>query len=219
MAIKNNQKLEQKEQNKSEATSKQRASERQERINNIPPLEQRSATPKQDALNEALANVAANTAMDIAGGDNPTLATLMQQYADRADRQYGAPRQAIRPGSIDPDIDTIYRVGGSDPYTSEGYFTQSQLNNAMSGPDANAIYAATHDQQQIADYNEPYWQDYLADLIDMGLKQNYAQQRPDIPLYQNGAYVTGADAFVGRNGRVLNPGQGSSMGIPTWMLR
>jgi hypothetical protein len=245
MAVKKEQKLPRREQNKSEDTSKQKAEARREQRNSIPPLEQKSTTPKQDALNEALGdtarNLATNATMDAVGGDNPALGTLMQQYADRADRQYsgwdgynlpknfinsddGFPdyknlrseRGNIAPGSIDPDVDTVYRVGADDPY---GYYSQSQLNNAMSGPDANAIYAATHNQQDIADYNDPYWQEYLGDLMRLGLKPNTAQQRPNIPINADGAYVTGADAFAGRNGHVLRPGQGSSLGIPTWMLR
>jgi hypothetical protein len=220
MAVKKEQKLPRREQNKSEDTSKQKAEARREQRNSIPPLEQKSTTPKQDALNEALGdtarNLATNATMDAVGGDNPALGTLMQQYADRAERQYGAPRETIAPGSIDPDIDTVYRVGADDP---SGYYSQSQLNNAMSGPDANAIYAATHNQQDIADYNDPYWQEYLGDLMRLGLKPNTAQQRPNIPINADGAYVTGADAFAGRNGHVLRPGQGSSLGIPTWMLR
>jgi hypothetical protein len=146
---------------------------------------------------------------------------LVKQYADRAEaeqapsRGYGAPRDTIAPGSIDPDVDTVYRAGADDP---SGYYSQAQLNNAMSGPDANAIFAATHNQQDIADYNEPYWQEYLGDLERMGRKLNTAQQRPDIPMYQNGAYVSGADAFTGEDGHVLNPGQGSTVGLPEWML-
>ena len=51
--------------------------------------------------------------------------------------------QIIAQGGINPQRDTVYRVGSDSP---EGYFTQSQLNNAMSGTDANAIFQATHDQ-------------------------------------------------------------------------
>ena len=58
---------------------------------------------------------------------------------------------AVAPGSVDFLRDTVYRVGSEDP---SGFFTQSQLNNNMSGNDANAIYAATHSQSPAGTYND-----------------------------------------------------------------
>lgn len=66
--------------------------------------------------------------------------------------------RTIAPGSIDPMIDTVYRVGGADPYGPGNYYSQSQLNNNMSGNDANAIYYATHDQKM-----DETWNDYPSD--------------------------------------------------------
>jgi len=105
--------------------------------------------------------------------------------------------------------DTAYVVGG-DPRT------QSQLNNNMSGTDANAIYAATHDQGFAPEYNQPYMQDYLATLASMGLTPYNGQQTPDM---NPGAYVTGAGAFMMPSSigteQVLPRGYGSWEGMPT----
>lgn len=105
--------------------------------------------------------------------------------------------------------DTVY-VAGGQPYT------QSQLGNNMSGTDANAIYQATHDPNFAAQYNQPYMQNYLADLVAMGLAQNNGQQRYD---QNQGSYVTGAGAFMMPSSigteQVLPRGYGSWEGMPT----
>ncbi len=107
-----------------------------------------------------------------------------------------------------PDFDyrkeTAYVVGGGQPY--EGAFdaadgspvyqpqiyTQGQLNNNMSGTDANAIYQATHDPNYAAQYNQPYMQNYLADLDRMGLTPYRGQHRDDM----TDSFVTGQGAFM-----------------------
>lgn len=230
MAVKNEQKLPRKEQNKSEDTSKQKVEARREQRNSISPLEQLSATPKQDALNEALANAGANMAANAMTDamSTPTLATLVQQYADRAERQGN-----IAPGSIDPSRDTVYRVGADDPY---GYFSQSQLNNNMSGPDANAIYQATHDQRGYWTYGDRNPRHNVSDMLDVngnraipeydtpqqyndwlreeGYLPNTGRQL-SMPVYGDGAYVSGADAWSNANyDDVLPAGVGSVQGIP-----
>lgn len=57
----------------------------------------------------------------------------------------------IAAGGVNPNRDTLYRVGSADP---SGFYTQSQMNNEMSGTDANAIYQATHDQRQTNTWND-----------------------------------------------------------------
>lgn len=91
----------------------------------------------------------------------------------------------------------------------------------MSGTDANAIYAATHDQS----YNpyDPGIQAYQAALAQAGLTPYRGQQVPDdyAPGYTTGgggAYVTGAGAFTMPSTydyeAVLPRGMGSWEGIP-----
>lgn len=122
--------------------------------------------------------------------------------------------------------DTAYVVGGGrpqegmtdsngNPVYAPQIYSQSQLNNNMSGTDANAIYAATHDQSFAPEYNQPYMQRYLADLARMGLQNYNGQQMPDV---NPGAYVTGAGAFgmpssIGTD-QVLPRGYGSWEGMP-----
>lgn len=107
---------------------------------------------------------------------------------------------------IDYDKDTVYVVGndasapvkgvqnmdGSQYYAPQ-YYTQSELNNNMSGTDANAIYQATHDPNYAAQYNQPYMQNYLADLDRMNLKPYRGQYDEN---YNPGTYVTGAAGFM-----------------------
>lgn len=128
--------------------------------------------------------------------------------------------------------DTAYVVGGGarvpsavdgngNPVYEPQLYTQSQLNNNMSGTDANAIYAATHRQ----DYNpnEPGMMRYQLDLARAGLTPYTGQQVPDdsAPGYLTGgggAYVTGAGAFTMPNSydyeAVLPQGMGSFEGLP-----
>lgn len=114
-------------------------------------------------------------------------------------------------GDINMDYrkDTAYVVGNQ-------VIPQSQLNNNMSGTDANAIYQATHDQSFAPEYNQPYMQNYLADLAKMGLQNYNGQQTPDI---NPGAYVTGAGAFMMPSSigteQVLPRGMGSWEGLPS----
>ena len=107
---------------------------------------------------------------------------------------------------IDYDRDTVYVTGndasapvgnvrnmdGSQYYAPQ-YFTQSQLNNNMSGTDANAIYQATHDPNYAAQYNQPYMQRYLADLAAMNLTPYRGQYDEN---NNPGTYVTGAAGFM-----------------------
>lgn len=155
--------------------------------------------------------------------------------------------RTVEPGSIDPNRDTVYRVGGSDPYEAGNYYSQSQLNNTMSGNDANAIYYATHDQRGRRTYNDPDVA-LKAEALDImgspingilpfapdnmtggealqeayrarGLKPYTGQQ-----MYPfSDAYVAGADAPgyplspVGRSD-VLPQGLGSYEGIPDELM-
>lgn len=104
--------------------------------------------------------------------------------------------------------DTAYVVGGVPR-------SQSELNNNMSGTDANAIYAATHDQNFAPQNSQPYMQDYQATLAAMGLQPYTGQQTPDM---NPGAYVTGAGAFMMPSSigteQVLPRGYGSWEGMP-----
>lgn len=134
---------------------------------------------------------------------------------------------------VDYNKDTVYVVGNdaSSPvkgvsnmdgsqYYQPQYYTQSQLNNNMSGTDANAIYQATHDPNFAAQYSQPYMQQYEADLARMGLQPYTGQQRPDM---NPNTYVTGAGAFMVPNPyrsdvpesfeQVLPRGYGSTEGI------
>lgn len=127
---------------------------------------------------------------------------------------------------MDYSKDTAYVVGGGSriPNTTDAYgnpvyepqmYSQSQLNNNMSGNDANAIYYATHDQNVANAYADPFWQNYLGELAAMGLKPNTGQQRFDS---NPGSYVTGADAFMMPSSigteQVLPRGMGSWEGMP-----
>lgn len=111
-----------------------------------------------------------------------------------------------RKPKIDYDKDTVYVVGndasapvggvrnmdGSQYYAPQ-YYTQSQLNNNMSGTDANAIYQATHDPNYAAQYNQPDMQNYLADLAAMNLTPYRGQYDEN---YNPSTYVTGAAGFM-----------------------
>ena len=134
--------------------------------------------------------------------------------------------------TIDYGRDTAYVVGGGErsPYnTIDGnpvyapqVYSQSQLNNNMSGTDANAIYQATHDQSYNA--NDPGMMLYNLGLIQAGLTPYRGQQTPDDDAnysYNTGAggsYVTGAGAFTAPSNydyRVVAPqGMGSFEGLP-----
>lgn len=129
-----------------------------------------------------------------------------------------------RYGSVDPNRDTVYRVGADDP---SGYYTQSQLNNNMSGTDANAIYYATHNQSSPWTYSSPgerlgiYGetpQEYNDRLREEGYKVNTGRQTAS-PIEGYNAYTAGADAwFEPGFDALLQPGQGSTEGIPAWLL-
>lgn len=128
--------------------------------------------------------------------------------------------------------DTAYVVGGGasvpnavdgngNPVYNPQVYTQSQLNNNMSGTDANAIYAATHDQSY--NPNTPGMMLYQLGLAQSGLTPYRGQQVPDdsAPGYLTGgggAYVTGAGAFTMPNSydyeAVLPQGMGSWEGLP-----
>lgn len=124
--------------------------------------------------------------------------------------------------------ETAYVIGGGDrsplsdangnPILNPQVFLQSQLNNGMSGTDANAIYQATHDQGYAADYNQPYMQEFLTDLVNMGLTPYRGQQRPDT----SGSFVTGAGAYMMPSSigteQVLPQGTGSWEGLPANMM-
>ena len=104
---------------------------------------------------------------------------------------------------FDYQKETVYGVGGGRPYenvtTGDGnpvyepqLYTQSQLNNNMSGTDANAIYQATHDPNYAAQYSQPYMQNFLADLNNMGLTPYRGQYNPD----DNASFVSGQGAYM-----------------------
>ena len=128
---------------------------------------------------------------------------LVQQYRDRqkseakpkerekndpafAPRGNGVP--TIERGSIDPDIDTVYRVGTDTP---QGYYSQSQLNNNMSGPDANAIYQATHDQRMRETWNDnnPNYVSQINDLLGRELGRPLVIEYPDFGLFDRNTPV------------------------------
>lgn len=117
----------------------------------------------------------------------------------------------IANGGVDTSRDTLYRIGSADP---TGFFTQSQLNNAMSGTDANAIYQATHDQRRVGmipqDLNDLLRSEGLAIKTD---------RQPVGSAYGNAAYVTGADAGVHPvYDEMMEAGAGSPAGIPRELL-
>lgn len=131
----------------------------------------------------------------------------------------------ISSGGVNPNRDTVYRVGSADP---TGFFTQSQLNNAMSGNDANAIYQATHRQNANWTYNDrnpnhvnPWGenpQDYNDRLRQEGYLPNTGRQL-SMPVYGDGAYVAGADAWSNPiYDELLPAGAGSPQGIPNELL-
>ena len=152
--------------------------------------------------------------------------------------------RTIAPGSIDPMIDTVYRVGGADPYGPGNYYSQSQLNNNMSGNDANAIYYATHDQTMRDTYND---QNEALKDVALNVLQAWGGQLPYAPDDVTGgqalnqayrllsrkpytgqqlnqeAYVTGADAHSYPENPygaryILPEGLGSYEGIPDELM-
>lgn len=137
----------------------------------------------------------------------------LRALRDRAAAEATARADALV-GSVNPNRDTVYRVGAeSDPL---GYFTQDMLNNAMSGPEANAIYQATHRQNDARNYR--YMPDLMNQFREEGLKPGTTQQYAQ-PIGGYDAYVAGADALLTPGFDELLPaGQGSTEGIPQWML-
>ena len=135
-------------------------------------------------------------------------------------RKYGADRQTIAEGSIDPNRDTVYRVGADDPY---GYYSQAQLNNNMSGNDANAIYQATHEQRNPWGYGNYYGftgfngqtpQEHNDRLREEGYKPRTGAQAGG-SYGGNDAYVAGAGAqWSPLYDELMQAGVGSPVGIP-----
>ena len=120
---------------------------------------------------------------------------------------------AITPGTIDFIRDTLYRIGAMNP---EGFYSQDQLNNNMSGNDANAIYYATHDQRYPGN---PRWQDRNERLVAEGYKP-YTGQQEASPVWGQDAYVTGADAASEPfYDEAIPQGFGSPGGIPAEILQ
>jgi hypothetical protein len=121
-------------------------------------------------------------------------------------RKYGADRQTIAEGSIDPNIDTVYRVGADDPY---GYYSQAQLNNNMSGNDANAIYQATHSPNTHRAYGSD------PEYNDLRREEGYRPFTAAQSAIDHSAYVAGAGAPLASIwDDALPAGVGSSTGIP-----
>lgn len=127
---------------------------------------------------------------------------LVQQYRDRQkpeakpkEREKNDPDfvprgnriPVIERGSIEPNRDTVYRVG---EYAPRGFYSQSQLNNNMSGTDANAIYQATHDQRMRGSWNDPD-RDLYYKANDMLTEQ---MGRPLIYKYGNELRLTPMDS-------------------------
>lgn len=120
--------------------------------------------------------------------------------------------RTIAPHSINIDRDTVYRVGGADPYGAGNYYSQDQLNNNMSGPDANAIQYATNNQRYGVN---PDFANYLR---DEGLKVNFGAQSAN-PIVGQDAYVAGAGAYLHPwYDEALPMGVGSAQGIPRELL-
>lgn len=120
---------------------------------------------------------------------------------------------AITPGTIDFIRDTLYRIGAMNP---EGFYSQDQLNNNMSGNDANAIYYATHDQRYPG--NE-MWKARNERLVPEGYKP-YTGQQEASPVWGQDAYVTGADAASEPfYDEAIPQGFGSPGGIPAEILQ
>lgn len=127
----------------------------------------------------------------------------------------------MKPRDFDYEKETAYVVGGGQAYpgawTGEGnpvyqpqIYTQSQLNNNMSGTDANAIYQATHDPNYAAQYNQPYMQNFEADLARQGLTPYRGQNRPDM----TDSFVTGQGAYMMPSG--MGTDQVLPQGIGSW---
>lgn len=115
---------------------------------------------------------------------------------------------AVQPNSIDWMKDTVYRVG---EYGPEGFYTQSQLNNNMSGNDANAIYQATHYQDFSNSGPEAERNRYR---VENGYKY-YNGNKEASPVWGDQAYVTGAGAtFEPWYDDAIPAGWGSPGGIP-----
>lgn len=120
---------------------------------------------------------------------------------------------AITPGTIDFMKDILYRIGGMNP---EGFYSQDQLNNNMSGNDANAIYYATHDQRFPGNSR---WQARNERFVPEGYKP-YTGQQEASPVWGQDAYVTGAGAaFEPYYDEALQQGFGSPGGIPAELLQ
>ena len=128
----------------------------------------------------------------------------------------------VKDESVNANRDTVYVMG--DPRKSDS-FTQSTLNNNMSGTDANAIYAATHNPYDRGTYIDPnpigefangaQYNDWLR---GQGLKpytgEMGATSMEQGDLYPYAAYVTGAGARLNPNyDEVLPMGLGSSQGM------
>lgn len=121
---------------------------------------------------------------------------------------------AVTPGTINFIKDTLYRIGAMNP---EGFYSQDQLNNNMSGNDANAIYYATHDQRY--NPNDPREQARNERLVSQGYKPYYGQQEAS-PVWGQDAYVTGAGAaFEPYYDEAIPQGFGSPGGIPAEILQ
>lgn len=134
----------------------------------------------------------------------------------------------VKDESVNANRDTVYVMG--DPRSSDS-FTQSQLNNNMSGTDANAIYAATHNPYDRGTYIDPnpvmgfdngaQYNDWLR---GQGLKP-YTGAMTASPmiqgnLYPYAAYVTGAGSQYGTIvDETLPMGIGTSEGMPTSWLQ
>ena len=118
----------------------------------------------------------------------------------------------VQPGTIDYMTDILYRIGGMNP---EGFYSQDQLNNNMSGNDANAIYYATHDQG----FNPEQWESRNRWANAAGYKP-YTGTQEASPVWGDGAYVTGAGAaFEPVYDEALRQGFGSPGGIPAEILQ
>lgn len=134
----------------------------------------------------------------------------------------------VKDESVNANRDTVYVMG--DPRNSDS-FTQSQLNNNMSGTDANAIYAATHNPYDRGTYTDPNpvmgfdnGAQYNEWLRDQGLKP-YTGAMTASPmiqgnLYPYAAYVAGAGAqYDPRLDQTLPMGLGTTEGMPVEWLQ
>jgi hypothetical protein len=103
------------------------------------------------------------------------------------------------------------------------------MNNAMSGNDANAIYQATHRQvgnwtygdtnpNHVRSFDGRNPQQYNDWLREQGYLPNTGRQLA-MPVYGDGAYVAGADAWSNPvYDELLPAGTGSPIGIPNELL-